>query len=494
MKLAKSLLLGSAAALATAAGAQAADLPVRKAAPVAVEYVRVCSTYGAGFFVIPGTDSCIKLGGRIRAEALIQERFNRGQDAFGFRARGRMQMDVRTPTPYGLLRTFVRFQITADSGSPYNGGATQLGGPVQKPILDQGYIQFGGLTAGRVTSFFSNGDLPTGHWGTLRFDDAPDITTFAYTFSLGNGFSISAAVEDPQARRVNGAGGIVRAVAPEGFEWPDVVGNIKYAGTWGTAQISGAVHQITDAGVANVAAVPGTTVVVGFDPITGAPIFGTIGGSPAVVGRRAAGDEIGFAVAGYLGVNLPMIAAGDAAWLAATYADGAVQYVSGGNVFGSTGANSGFVGNGPGFQSAGNNIGLPVTDGFINARGNIETTEAFSVAGGFRHFWVPSVLRSNVFGSYLNFDFGNAASARRAAPLARSFAGYVDFDEFKVGGNLIWSPVSGLDIGVEVLYTNVQSDRPIIVGRGVVGATPARVRISSEEDTLEGRLRVQRDF
>src|SRR6476620_7213672 len=49
MKLVKSLLLGTAAGLATVAGAQAADLPARNAAPV--EYVRVCSTYGAGFFL-----------------------------------------------------------------------------------------------------------------------------------------------------------------------------------------------------------------------------------------------------------------------------------------------------------------------------------------------------------------------------------------------------------------------------------------------------------
>ena len=46
-------------------GAQAADLPVKAKA---VEYVRVCSLYGAGFFYIPGTDTCIKLGGYLRAE------------------------------------------------------------------------------------------------------------------------------------------------------------------------------------------------------------------------------------------------------------------------------------------------------------------------------------------------------------------------------------------------------------------------------------------
>ena len=65
MKMVKSLLLGSAAGLVAVAGAQAADLPV-KAKPV--EYVKICSIYGAGFFYIPGTDSCIKIGGWIRAE------------------------------------------------------------------------------------------------------------------------------------------------------------------------------------------------------------------------------------------------------------------------------------------------------------------------------------------------------------------------------------------------------------------------------------------
>jgi len=39
---------------------QAADLPVKAKA---VEYVRICSAYGAGFWYIPGTDTCMKIGG-----------------------------------------------------------------------------------------------------------------------------------------------------------------------------------------------------------------------------------------------------------------------------------------------------------------------------------------------------------------------------------------------------------------------------------------------
>ena len=59
MKLIKSLLLGTAAGFAAVAGAQAADLPTKKAAPV--EYVRVCSQFGAGFFYVPGSDTCLKV-------------------------------------------------------------------------------------------------------------------------------------------------------------------------------------------------------------------------------------------------------------------------------------------------------------------------------------------------------------------------------------------------------------------------------------------------
>src|SRR6476620_5172031 len=137
MKLVKSLLLGTAAGLATVAGAQAADLPVKKAAPV--EYVRVCSTYGAGFFYIPGTETCLRVGGRVRADYLYNTpvgrlaTFNpdgtiaaiargRNLDTTGFRARGRIQLDARTATAYGLLRSVVRFEITRSSGTPFNGG------------------------------------------------------------------------------------------------------------------------------------------------------------------------------------------------------------------------------------------------------------------------------------------------------------------------------------------------------------------------------------
>src|SRR5689334_13006115 len=119
MNIVKSLLLGSAAGLAAMSGAQAADLPV-KAKPV--EYVKVCSLYGAGFYYIPGTDTCIRIGGHIRAEVSFLGRGNgsssflvngdglatqtRDRDFFFVRNRVYVNADVRTQTSFGTLRAF----------------------------------------------------------------------------------------------------------------------------------------------------------------------------------------------------------------------------------------------------------------------------------------------------------------------------------------------------------------------------------------------------
>src|SRR3954449_10896012 len=65
MKLVKRLTFGSSAVLVLIGNAAAADLPVKAKA---VEYMRICSAYGAGFWYIPGTDTCIKLGGYFRAD------------------------------------------------------------------------------------------------------------------------------------------------------------------------------------------------------------------------------------------------------------------------------------------------------------------------------------------------------------------------------------------------------------------------------------------
>src|SRR5450755_1723241 len=113
MKMVKSLLLGTAAGLVAMTGAQAADLPV-KAKPV--QYVKICSLYGAGFYYIPGTDMCLKIGGWARAEAAIgangnstaglnSDVNNRNTNNMWWRLRGYITADARNQTEYGTVRS-----------------------------------------------------------------------------------------------------------------------------------------------------------------------------------------------------------------------------------------------------------------------------------------------------------------------------------------------------------------------------------------------------
>src|SRR6201985_2263296 len=132
MKMVKSLVLGSTAAFVAMSGAQAADLPVKAKA---VEYVRICSLYGAGFYYIPGTDTCIKLGGYLRVEVVGNSNSvntgntsgaaganNRFTNAYTWRSREDLNIDTRTATEYGVVRTFfdATFSWTDDTyaGNP----------------------------------------------------------------------------------------------------------------------------------------------------------------------------------------------------------------------------------------------------------------------------------------------------------------------------------------------------------------------------------------
>ncbi|RDI60268.1 porin, partial [Microvirga subterranea] len=223
---------------------------------------------------------------------------------------------------------------------------------------------------------------------------------------------------------------------------PDVVANIKYVGTWGGAQLSGAVHQIRSDNLF-------------VNPVTGFADFPD--------------TEYGFALSATAHVNLPMLAPGDAAWIAATYARGALAYLSGGNSPVNLGPATGLS---PRFG---------FVDAYINPiNGDIDQGEGWSVAGGLRHYWTPQI-RQNVFGSYMRIEYGNNAQA-----LVNGFAtGLSDFNEWRLGTNVFWQPVSGLDLGVEVMYVNLDPRGRVIFPNGVSYGS---------DSAWEGRLRVQRDF
>src|SRR5712691_10509367 len=151
MRMVKSLLLGSAAGIVGIAGAHAADLPV-KAKPV--EYVKICSLYGDGFYYIPGTDTCIQVGGNVQGDygwnvtgartahysgtAGAQDRT---VSPYSTRHRADLAIDTRTQTAYGTLRTFDVIRIDNEN----QGTVT--------PNVPRAFIQWAGFTFGHTKSY-----------------------------------------------------------------------------------------------------------------------------------------------------------------------------------------------------------------------------------------------------------------------------------------------------------------------------------------------------
>ena len=163
--LSSGLLLGAAAGLALTSGASAADLPMKAKAP-AVQYVKICSLYGAGFYYIPGTDTCLKIGGHLRVDMFfgpsggVTESVNYAADYdlsaqryFYTRARAYATFDARSQTEYGTLRSYFLIGATVDG----NGDAAAPAGPPSTGVyMIRAFIQLAGFTWGLTTSIFDH--------------------------------------------------------------------------------------------------------------------------------------------------------------------------------------------------------------------------------------------------------------------------------------------------------------------------------------------------
>ena len=474
MKMVKSLLLGSAAGLVAVTGAQAADLPV-KAKPV--EYVKVCTLYGAGFYYIPGTDTCIKIGGFVRTEwnhnaagsfntyvQGDQARYNRATDTLVNRSRFLATFDVRSQTEYGTLRSYTR------SGWQWTTNTDSIGGSATAVYLDRAFIQFAGFTFGKTQSFFDVPDIADFTYQTeyTRNNTGGSGTpVFAYTAQFGNGLSATISLEDYTERRSNVVDltftgtsfggqfvvGTSNTSDNHGNEVPDIVGNLRVDQAWGSAQISGALH-------------------LNQGQYYGSPSF-----SAAPIGQQGhPDDKWGYAVAGGILLKMPWDPK-DTFAVAASYAKGATAYVW--NVPGSFGARS---------QGAALYQGGAVAIGWLDdayfgcvgsppftrgACSELQLPKAWNVNAGFQHYWTPT-LRSSIWGSYSKFE-ADSSAVDIAVCAPRGFGpGCADWSAWQVGTRTIWNPVANLDIGLEVMYTKIntafEGGTTAARGRGAGGA------------------------
>ncbi len=508
MKMVKSLLLGSAAGLVAVVGAQAADLPV-KAKPV--EYVKVCSLYGAGFWYVPGTDTCLKIGSYIRVQTEYNAanggipigfadggsggRFDRTDSSqLSFRARQSLSVDLRTQTEYGTLRSYLELGAQWTTGSNDRAGAS--GTSADTLFVDRGFIQFAGFTVGRIRSYFDiNSFAPYSYSNNRVSGDtgALGIYGLAYTAQFGNGVTASLSFED--GGTASGGRGRLDVTTNQPGMWSnvatptttldnkgqqilDVVGALRIDQAWGYAQVAAALHD--------------TSGGYYFSPVNtgcGAAVLCDSNGHPA--------DKFGFAVTGGFTLNDVFGLKGDQVGAQAAYAQGAAGYVT--RATGPMAINQGNANLGVGFLS----------DGVFSPGGSVELTTTWGINGFYQHFWNPK-WRTSLYGGYVEVDYDSTAraaicsgpGATAANPTGTLITGFTtvsncspNYSWSQLGSRTQWNPHPDLDIGVDVLWSHLNTAFKGTATTGPSGAQPLTAGATvTDQDVVSVLFRVQRNF
>lgn len=258
----------AAAAVLAPGLARAADLPV---APRNGAYVQTCPIFGAGFVKLPGTDTCVELGGSVRLDTIVQNQLTREDPTTSFFTRASVRADTRTATEYGTLRTYISFYGFSQSvpGTGLPTGDDDNTSLVQNGFqLERAFIQFYGLTAGyTVSSFDFSGGL-TYFRPRVSYSKTNQL---AYTFQLDPAWTATFAVEENEARQTGVDFDPFVGTRPS--ETPDLVGNLAYETPVLAFKLSGALHQ-TDSVYGDYGSELGYAVQAGLSWRFGIPLSG----------------------------------------------------------------------------------------------------------------------------------------------------------------------------------------------------------------------------
>jgi hypothetical protein len=457
--------------------------------------VKICSLYGAGFYYMPGTDTCIKFGGYLRADVWAnggdygfrqganQGSNNRLTNYWGERARMDFTVDTRTATEYGVVRTFADMvfswdttSVTGSAPSAFSTGSASLG-------LYHAFIQFAGFTFGRTVSIFDAPwqSYPAGGPDTLPggSNHVTGVNQVAYTADFGQGITGSIAMEDVTtsaggqtnlwnlsgATAANMVQGIYGNNSWGGTRAPDITGAIRVDQAWGLAQISVAAHDMHPA-------------YYGATEPTGHP-----------------GDKWGWAVQGSLSIKNIPTGAGDSINLQAVYTDGASRYN-----FQSLFPQTFFMYSGTGLAGAYQGLGIAgIADGVFTTGSGIETVKTWGFRGGYTHNWNPN-WASAIYGGYGALSYGGAGKATICANMV-GLLGLTgncnpDFNFAVIGVNTVWTPVKNLAFTADLSWSRLdQKYSGTIASPGVAAAAkPAALYEMKDQDSLALLLRAQRNF
>ena len=269
----------------------------------------------------------------------------------------------------------------------------------------------------------------------------------------------------------------------EGTQWPDIVANVRLDGTWGSAQIMGAIHdasgQYYSAGLA------------------GIPNCGSV--STTACGNPS--NAVGWAVGGGFKWLAPMIGQGDYFQMQVNYSQGASGYpsASANNLLfqehGGAGGNLGF-----GLQS-------DAVYGIINGAGqDIQLTTMWGVNAAYEHFWSPH-WQTSIYGAYIKTTYNSTANAMLCADQFFGATGFTaaagtsqsscnnNWNYWNVGTRTQWNIDSQTYMGVDIVYTNTQTaNGGIVASIPQIATQPTAVRTFSDQSAWIGQFRVHRNF
>ncbi len=245
-----------------------------------VEYVRACRNPiwpNAGGFVVPGTETCLRVFGQARFDYRLRQQFFRITSPSGFRSTTTVGLDAVAPTEFGRLRAVAQVAAVYRSGEQRNATAIRQGfaidgdfSAIQGPpgalrggsteLLYSGFIQFAGFTAGRTVSFFDPffvPDLVGTAWRAAPFN----VNLVAYTASLAPGVTASLSAEDPTTRQlpvVNGTRGRTsfnyatdagNFLSLGGLALPHLVATVQLDQAWGSVKVAGVLTNMRTSGL-----------------------------------------------------------------------------------------------------------------------------------------------------------------------------------------------------------------------------------------------------
>jgi Porin subfamily len=511
MKLAKRLLLGSAAGLIALSGARAADLPTKAKS---VEYVRICSLYGYGFYYIPGTDTCIKLGGYLRAETVLNTNAdsgaadsslggarNRLSNDYTSRARQNLQIDTRTATEYGQVRTYFEgaFNWTTSGYSGAGGGSTvysSLNGAQAPNNANTGsvaggylgvwyaFIQFAGFTVGRAQSAFSVpwGQYPSGSFELPGGGAWDQVNQFTYTAELGQGMSVSFSAQDQVVHDTTNIWN-VSAATPAGLA-TGAYGANDIAGTAAPDLIANFhVEQPSYLFQASIAAHDNHAAYYGATETTGNP-----------------SDKWGWAGQLALSLNNLPTGTGDSINVSGVYTEGASRYDFQ-DYLSTTYAMYGGTSLPGVYQSIG--LGGLSDTVFVNG-GAQQLTKTYGFRGGYNHNWDAHWV-SGFYGAWAAVSYNDTAKGYICSAvvaglsLSSGTAGCnPDFNYAVAGVVTRWTPVKKLTFSADVAYymfdQRYASGSTVTLPLQTTIAKPAAVYELKNQASLVMLLRAERDF